>query len=178
MRNRIVEIMAAVIGVALVVFFYLDRAGETESPAEPVAVPVEVPSDEPEPEVPVLPLATPAEPEPLTAEVEPLALDSPEVLAAQNAWETARAELEAVEAELEELDLAFDEKEAEFEELEDGGMDPEEIEDQMLVYLDSIIDQYDALETRLMEAEEAELEAAERLEAARRAFTGSGDSVP
>ncbi|MEM8768166.1 MAG: hypothetical protein AAGE43_12020, partial [Pseudomonadota bacterium] len=105
-------------------------------------------------------------------------LESPEVLAAQDAWEIARAELEAVESELEVLDLAFDEKEAEFEELEDGGMDPEEIEDQMLIYLDSIVDQYDALETRLMDAEAAELEAAERLDAARRTFSGASRSTP
>lgn len=179
MRNRLVEIMAAVIGVAAVVFFYLDRAEEADAPPP---VPVVAPAQLSQETVPAVlapaPVVNTGEPAPLTAEVEAAELEAPEVMAAQNAWELAREELDAVEAELEELDLAFDAKEAEFEELEAGGMDLAEIEDQMLVYLDSVIDRYDALETRLMEAEAAELEAAERLDATRRAYSASRDSMP
>ena len=179
MRNRLVEIMAAVIGVAAVVFFYLDRAEEADVPPPvPVVAPAELPQETAPAVLAPAPVANTGEPAPLEAEVEAAELEAPEVMAAQNAWELAREELDAVEAELEELDLAFDAKEAEFEELEAGGMDPAEIEDQMLVYLDSVIDRYDALETRLMDAEAAELEAAERLDAARRAFSASRDSMP
>ncbi len=166
MRNRILEIAAALIGVAIVVVLYLDRSGgdpapEPEAPeaASPsVQVPPQ-PSRVPSSQADAGPMAEPATgPEPLLQEPE-----EPEVAEARDAWELARVELDAVEVELEKLDQRFDAKEAELTEREAQGIDPEVLEEEMLIFLDGIVDEYDALEARLAEAEAAELAAAERL---------------
>jgi hypothetical protein len=61
------------------------------------------------------------------------------------------------------LDQRFDAKEAALAELEAQGIDTEALEEEMLIFLDGIVEEYGALETRLAEAEAAELAAAERL---------------
>lgn len=165
MRNRLFEISAALAGVAIVIGVYFYRTeGDIQAPvpvAEPAAVLPDPPAERPAPQpnqtqAPVQ-AAVPQD-EPAMPEVDPLALET-----AQSAWQAAVTELEAVEAELEVLDVRFDAKEAELAEMESQGMDPEALEEEMLIFLDGIVDQYDALETRLAEAEALEAEAAERL---------------
>jgi len=165
MRSRLLEIIAALAGVLIVVFLYLDRSGTDvgESPPErePAKVPVEpVVDTRPTPAA----RQSPGIPSQAITEVEPEpVVDSAGIAEAREVWETARAELEAVEAELEVLDQRFDAKEAELAEREAQGLDPEALEEEMLIFLDGIVDEYDELEARLAEAEALELEAAENL---------------
>ncbi|MGE0624364.1 MAG: hypothetical protein AB7I04_15250 [Pseudomonadales bacterium] len=164
MRKRVVEVLAVVIGAALVVFYYLDRqpapsrtdvtGGQTAPVADPVA-----PASSAQPVFPPVSTPTVTVPDPVTDEA-PTA-----VAAARAAWETARAEVEALRVSLSRLDARFDEKDAEFSRLESDGADPEVLEEQMLIFLDGIVDEYDELEGRLAAAEAAEQEAADRLEA-------------
>ena len=91
----------------------------------------------------------------------------PVIETARAAWEEARAELATVRSDLERLDEQFDEKDAELARLEEEGADPDEIEEQMLIFLDAIVTQYDELEGRLATAEAAEHAAADRLQALR-----------
>jgi hypothetical protein len=171
MRNRLIEISAALIGVVIVVALYLDRGGVADNASAPgpmVQPSAPLPDIErpPAPERPralELPgAAESVEAEPAGAAPEP-AVETAEVAEARVIWETARAALEAVEGELEVLDQRFDAKEAELAEREARGLDPEALEEEMLIFLDGIVDEYDELETRLGEAEAAELAAAERL---------------
>lgn len=167
MRNRVVEVVAAAIGVAVVVAFYLGREEPAGSdvPAVNVTTWVEgVESRDPvaRPAAPAAPAARSVSsdsqpPVDLPASVDP-ALETAELT-----WEAARAELDQVQTELERLDSAFDAKEAEFAALEAQGADAADIEEQMLIYLDGMVDEYDALETRLAEAEASERAAAEAL---------------
>jgi hypothetical protein len=164
MRNRVLEIAAALIGVAIVVVVYLDRI-----PSEGERAPAPNAS----PPVPVPPAATkvPAPPPrqtPAGAAIDPRSesqatADAQELAEAREGWEAASANLEAVESELKVLDQRFDDKEAALAELEAQGIDTEALEEEMLIFLDGIVEEYDALETRLAEAEAAELAAAERL---------------
>lgn len=78
-------------------------------------------------------------------------------------WQSAQETVAAVEAELEVLDNRFDAKEEELAALEEQGLDPAQVEEEMLIFLDGIVDEYDALETQLAEAEAAEQAAAERI---------------
>lgn len=161
MRNRIFEILAALAGVAIVVAIYLYRQEVVPEDGGPVPEPVSTlperpaPAPVPEVETPVLESAQPTVVEPI--------VDEAAVASARMEWETAVADREAVEAELEVLDVHFDAKETELEEMEAQGMDPELLEEEMLIFLDGIVDEYDLVEARLAEAEAAEAAAAERL---------------
>lgn len=178
MRNRVLEILAAAIGVAVVVALYLGReepAG-SDAPALNVTPWVEDvesqdPATRPRPAAPaarsVLPDSRP--------DIDlPVPVD-PALETAELTWEAARAELDQVQTELERLDSAFDAKEAEFAALEAQGTDAAVIEEQMLIYLDGMVDEYDALETRLAEAEASERAAAEALSMLR---GGPADQAP
>jgi len=166
MRNRVVEVLAVVIGLVLVAFYYLDRL---PPPAQPAAigspsVPAVVPStpvatEQPARTFPPASEAPAGVPEPVTGETVP-ALET-----ARQAWETARAEVAALRGSLSRLDARFDEKDAEFARLESEGTDPEVLEEQMLIFLDSVVDEYDELEGRLAAAEAAEQQAAATLQA-------------
>jgi hypothetical protein len=166
MRNRIFEILAALAGVAIVVAIYLYRQEVVPEDGGPVPEPVSTLPERPAPapvpkvETPVLESAQPTVVEPTV--VEPI-IDEAAVASARMEWETAVADREAVEAELEVLDVHFDAKETELEEMEAQGMDPELLEEEMLIFLDGIVDEYDLVEARLAEAEAAEAAAAERL---------------
>lgn len=166
MRNRIVEIAAAIIGVASVVYLYVDRTGLEGSGEQQERAPfaAELPA-EPAPVESGGAVAAPARQ--LAPDVVPVvqgaAADDAAVEMARATWEAARQGLEVVEAELEQLDTTFDAKETEFAALEANGADAEALEEEMLIFLDGIVDEYDALETRLAEAEAAELAAAEHL---------------
>jgi hypothetical protein len=165
MRNRVFEALAALTGVAIVVFIYLYRQDGADEPVpvvesavvqtiEPILTPLPK-SDEPALEAPAAEVVSPA--------VVDSTDDPAEVESARAVWQAAVADLEAVEAELEVLDTRFDAKEAELLEMEAQGMDPEVLEEEMLIFLDGIVDEYDELEARLAEAEELEIAAAERL---------------
>ena len=168
MRNRLFEISAVLVGIAIVVGIYLYRTGGADVDAVPVAEPArgtllenEQPgSSQQNRSVPVAPPSQPA----ASAEPTPAVVaDVAEIEAARVAWQSAVADIDAVEAELTVLDEQFDAKEAELAEMESQGMDPELLEEEMLIFLDGIVDEYDALETRLAEAEAVETAAAERL---------------
>ncbi len=169
-RSRTLEILAAVVGVAIVVFLYADRSwwGDSEpSSARPppvVETPVASTPGESVRPTPAPAQATLREAAPADSE---LVTDDPDVAVAMAAWEAARTELESVTAELEQLDAVFDAKEAEFAELEAEGMDSDALEEEMLMFLAGMVDQYDELETLLTEAETLESAAAERLAALR-----------
>ena len=162
MRNRIFEILAALIGVAIVLVIYFYRQDGIDEPTPVVESSVVQPIEPPLPKSDEPALEAPAAVSP--AVVEPVA-DEAEVETARAVWQAAVADLEAVEAELEVLDTRFDAKEAELAEKETQGMDPDLLEEEMLVFLDGIVDEYDELEARLAEAEELEIVAAERLAA-------------
>lgn len=166
MRNRLLEIIAALVGVVAVVWLYADRAwfGPSEVPSE-TAVPVL------EDTVDVIPgprEVAPVEPAPVAVVdpapgVEQAVVDDAALTEAVLEWEAARESLKAVQTQLVQLDTVFDAREAEFAELEANGADSEMLEEEMLIFLDGIVEQYDQLETRLAEAEAAEQAAAERL---------------
>lgn len=176
MRNRVIEILAAVIGVIVVVALYLDRPwfGAPDAPAEPAPGiterPVEVMATTPS----ITPQVTSIQVDPVagSSAIDPV-VDTAAVAEAELVWAAARETLEAVQTDLDLLDVAFDAKEAEFEELEAAGTDSEELEDEMLIFLDGVVERYDELETQLAEAEAAELAAAEWLETLR---GGSADA--
>jgi hypothetical protein len=169
MRNRIFEISAVLAGIGIVLAIYFYREGPTpleqqaapqpvvEQPARPVSTPLS-PSDRPIAES-ASPVVTPAP----VAEVDFPVVDEAELQSAQSIWQAAVADIERVEAELDVLDIRFDAKEAELAEMESQGMDPETLEEEMLIFLDGIVDEYDELETRLAEAEALQADAAERL---------------
>jgi len=171
MRNRILEILSALIGVAIVAALYIDRdwfGAGTSGHANPV------PAVEPVVELPPAgPLTDPPVavevPRPSEAQVSELSVITPTLEEAESAWEAAREELNVVEAELQQLDLRFDEAEAEFADMEVQAEDPEQLQDQMLIRLDAIVEQYEALELRQVEVERAERIAAEALARAREA---------
>jgi len=171
MRRRFVEMLAVVIGVGLLVFYYLDRQPLSSMP---VAV------ENPAPAVDVLPGPTtqspvvalpgsnvfpPVVPAPVPAAADPVEDEVETMAAAQAAWETARDAVASVRSELEKLDVRFDEKDEELSRLESEGADPDAVEEEMLIFLDGIVEEYDELEGRLSAAEAAEREAADRLEA-------------
>ena len=165
MRNRILEIVAALAGIAIVVMIYLDRNQPATAPElAPARAPVPLPMVA-EPAAEPTPASTPvtATPDAGPAIEPPPASESPEIAEALVSLESAREEVEAVETALGVLDQRFDAKEAELAEREAQGLDPESLEEEMLIFLDGIVEEYDELETRLAEAEAAELAAAERL---------------
>ncbi len=170
MRNRLIEITAALVGVVAVVALYSDRSwfGGSDAASEaPVTMPEEsteviaAPSE-------VVREVAPDRPAPaVETEAQPVAgqtaVDEVVLMEATQEWEAARESLKAVEAQLNQLDTVFDAREAEFAELEAQGTDPEMLEEEMLIFLDGVVTQYDELETRLAEAEDAERAASERL---------------
>jgi len=166
MRNRIFEILAALAGVAVVIaiYFYRHEAVPEHSAPPSDSVPAlpdrPAPIRAPETDKSVLVSPQPTVVEPTVAE--PI-VDEAEVASARTVWQTAVADREAVEAELEVLDVRFDAKETELAEMEAQGMDPEELEEEMLIFLDGIVAEYDLLESRLAEAKAVESVAAERL---------------
>ncbi|HEY5646062.1 MAG TPA: hypothetical protein VIS76_08985 [Pseudomonadales bacterium] len=159
MRSGMVEGLAVVIGVLLVVTWYLERQA-----VPPAPVVAEMPAVPPALTAPpaVLPDALPS---PASSAAAPVA--EPVIETARAAWEEARAELATVRSDLERLDERFDEKDAELARLEEEGADPDEIEEQMLIFLDAVVTQYEELEGRLATAEAAEHAAADRLQALR-----------
>jgi hypothetical protein len=165
MRNRFVEGLAVVIGLALVVFYYVDhqpvlsQPEAAGNPVAPVAEPVTPVVDAP------LRQVFPPVSEPPVETLAPAVEETASLAAAQAALETARAEVAALRGSLSRLDARFDEKDAEFARLESEGTDPEVLEEQRLIFLDSVVDEYDELEGRLAAAEAAEQQAAEMLEA-------------
>ena len=183
MRSRVLEITAALIGVAIVAFLYLDRSADSPTPAQVPAETVVLPSrSDPSETLPRQPHAAPTASEPMVsgqssaADPDPAPeAESVEVAEALASWEAARVALDAVETELESLDQRFDAKEAELAELEAQGLDPDALEEEMLIFLDGIVEEYDQLETRLAEMEAAELAAAERLAKLRGELPDPGD---
>lgn len=168
MRNRLFEISAVIAGIAVVAAVYLYRTDSADTDSAVVSDPALPGRIEPERIPPANEAPLPAkartslavpDPEPAPAE----AVDEAELETVRSAWESAVADIEAVEAELNVLDERFDAKEAELAEMESQGMDPELLEEEMLIFLDGIVDEYDELETRLAEAEAVETAAAERL---------------
>jgi hypothetical protein len=167
MQKRLFEISAVVVGVAIVVAIYFYRSDGADQELRPEPAPAAVVTGETirspaaRSEQPAGETAAPVaveSPAPAAATVDPVEVES-----ARTVWQAAVADLEAVEAELDVLDTRFDAKEAELAEMEAQGMDPDLLEEEMLIFLDGIVDEYDELETRLAEAEEMEAEAAERL---------------
>ncbi len=166
MRNRLFEISAVLVGVAIVVAIYLFRQDDVTEPAAEIERPIAT-----SPEVELKPVESlPASDAGAagvtsapTPEPELPVVDPAEIAEARTVWQAAVADLEAVEAELDVLDTRFDAKEAELGEMESQGMDPELLEEEMMIFLDGIVDEYDELETRLAEAEAVEASAAERL---------------
>ncbi len=169
MRKRLFEISAVLAGVAIVVVIYFYReglaGGEKPPEPQPVATIPEARSPTPAPEINrSVPQSSSAArtAAPVSESALPV-VEEAELEAARSLWQSAVAELEAVETELDVLDTRFDAKEAELLEMEAQGMDPDTLEEEMLIFLDGIVDEYDLLETRLAEAEAAEVDAAERL---------------
>lgn len=165
MRRRIVEVFAVVIGAALVVFYYLDRQPAPSGPPAAAAPSALAPRPADQPGVRAQPVFPPVVEAPAASPGSPVTEDAPARESAEAAWEAARAEVAAVRSGLSQLDARFDEKDAEFARLEAEGADPEVLKEQMLIFLDGLVEEYDELEGRLAAAEAAEQEAAEALEA-------------
>ncbi len=165
MRNRLFEISAVTAGVAIVaaIYFYQKEGALDDVQSEPRPLTREETRTAPVPVVPAPAVSKPAEAEVRAAEAGLPVLDAVALEEARSEWQNAVITLEAVEAELNVLDTRFDAKEAELSELEAQGMDPDALEEEMLIFLDGIVDEYDTLEARLAEAEFAEADAAARL---------------
>lgn len=167
MRTRLFEISAVLAGVAIVlaIYFYRQDRAADEAPSEPrpVAAEQKMRTAAPTIDQPALQSSAAEVDSAPVAEPDLPAINQEELEQARSDWQSAVAELEAVEAGLGVLDDRFDAKEAELSELEAQGMDPDALEEEMLIFLDGIVDEYDALESRLAEAEAVEADAAERL---------------
>lgn len=167
MRKRIIEVFAVVIGAALIVFYYVDRQPASSVPPA-VAAPsthVPLPAEQAPAAVTAQPVFPPVVAAPAAMPDTPETDETPTMASAEAAWETAQAEVAAVRSSLSQLDARFDAKDAEFARLEAEGADPEVLEEQMLIFLDGLVAEYDELEGRLAAAEAAEQEAAETLDA-------------
>lgn len=165
MRNRLFDISVVLAGVAIAVAVYPFREGRAPDEMHPEfrsTATIETPAA-PARLMPAPGVQYASTPDARTAEPDRPVIDPVEFEAARSVWQSAVADLEAVESELDELDSRFDAREAQLSEREARGMDPDAAEEEMLIFLDGIVDEYDALETRLEEAEDFEAEAAERL---------------
>lgn len=161
MQKRLFEISAVAVGVAIVVGIYFYRSGGADEEVQPESAPAAVETIPAPAPAPANQAAAPVAAEAPAAAA--ASIDPAEVESARDLWQAAVADVEAVEAELDVLDTRFDAKEAELAEMEAQGMDPELLEEEMMIFLDGIVDEYDELEARLADAEETEADAAERL---------------
>ena len=163
MKKRIVEMLAAGIGVMLVVVFYLsNREAETSRPEPGLSETTpEALSGAAAPFTGAMPVAAPATPD----DREVVAAQSIPVGSARADLEAARREQKVVRAALEELDVAFDARDVEFSARKARGEDPDALREEMLIYLDDMVERYDELEARLAAAERQEQAASERLTA-------------
>ena len=171
MNKRIVEMLAAVIGVALVAVLYLHNGpAESSRPENPAgAETVHQPLSDSHGAVrsrsSAATLPAVAVQRPGSGDAVVPSGDSAPHGSARADLEAARIEQQQVRAELAALDVTFDARGAHFAAREAQGADPDVLSEEMLIFLDEIVERYDELETRLAEAESLEREAAERLTA-------------